>query len=130
MDKKLNLQCLRAVAASLVVVDHAMTNEIRHGALSPTLFPVAWFAGWMGVAYFFVTAGYVMLSSTEGKFGGGAASADFIWRRLVRIVPMYWLVTLATIAVERHAHSVADLIRSLLFIPYHHAADGALLLRG
>ena len=129
MDKKLQLQSLRAIAASLVVIDHAISNEIRHGLLSPTLFPIAWYVGWMGVAYFFVTSGYIMLTTSERKFGQVASSWDFVWRRVARIVPMYWIATLVTFVLERHSHTIPDLIRSLLFIPYHHSVDGSQLLR-
>ena len=52
-----------------------------------------------GVDLFFVISGFVMVWSSWGSFGQVASVGPFVWRRLLRIVPLYWLLTAATVLV-------------------------------
>jgi exopolysaccharide production protein ExoZ len=45
--------------------------------------------------------------------------AQFLWHRVVRVVPFYWIATLI-MAVHRNS-SASDTVRSLLFWPYRDA---------
>ncbi len=80
-----NLQALRALAAWMVVMHHlrAPLGEVW-APLGETLI----FAS--GVDIFFVLSGYVMVASTRGR---RVSPTAFLTRRLVRIAPLYWLVT-------------------------------------
>lgn len=80
-----NLQVLRALAAWMVVAHHLRgpLGEIW-SPLGETLI----FAS--GVDIFFVLSGYVMVASTKGR---QVSPLSFLRRRLVRIAPLYWLVT-------------------------------------
>ena len=82
--------------------------------------------GDLGVAAFFVVSGFVMVYAHGRDFGEPGAPARFMLRRIGRIAPFYWVVTLgyaAKLAVDGAPPSVADVARSLLFIPYGEAGD-------
>ncbi|KVL37824.1 acyltransferase family protein [Burkholderia sp. MSMB1835] len=99
-----NIQCARAFAA-LAVVGY-------HMGILP--------AGQAGVDLFFVISGFIMscVAPCEGR--------AFFRKRLIRIVPLYWLTTLGVFAIatwrpqwlNTTTASAAYLVKSLLFIPY------------
>ena len=100
-----NVQMLRAIAAMLVVLQHF--DNITIGAF--------------GVDIFFVISGFVI-----AYVGCTDTPRAFILKRLFRLVPLYWLGTLAVFAVACIAPDLLnnttsdplDLVKSLLFIPY------------
>ena len=109
-----NIQVLRAVAALLVVYVHLWPLAGRLGA--PAF-------GSAGVDIFFVISGFIMVYTTaRSDVGPLGFAAD----RICRIVPIYWLITLAAFALAAAAprlfnSTVADpvqLAKSLLFIPF------------
>ena len=111
------LQYTRAVAALLVVFYHAaiQANNQFAGAL-----PVF---GKSGVDIFFVLSGFVMWTSTSQR---AVSPALFLKRRLARIAPLYWALTLAASAIALIAPHLlrstrfdpAHLVASLCFIPW------------
>lgn len=114
----LSLQYLRAVAAMLVVVFHALVQvHVLYGG-----FPIPAF-GEVGVDIFFVLSGYVMWHSTAGRPLSGR---DFLLKRLIRIAPLYWAVTLAAVAatlivpaaLNSTRFDVAHILASLMFVPW------------
>ena len=93
-DRLISLQWLRAIAAAMVVVHHALFNTNTAQGLGwdaeRSLFG---FANWtFGIHIFFVVSGFIMITSTH-DFGEPGASLRFLSRRLVRIVPLYWIIT-------------------------------------
>jgi peptidoglycan/LPS O-acetylase OafA/YrhL len=107
-----NIQILRAFAATAVVVFHT-------GFRLPFLRSF----GSFGVDVFFVISGYIMARILDPD----NRSSDFFFRRrLLRIVPPYWVFTLviflAAMLVPQLMGStratIPDLIKSLLFIPF------------
>jgi exopolysaccharide production protein ExoZ len=99
-----SIQSLRAVAALAVVLFH-------EGVLK---------TGYGGVDIFFVISGFIM-----GAVGTGDSVSGFLAKRIVRIAPLYWAVTLLMCAISlspgafRHfAFDVPSLAKSLFFIPY------------
>jgi exopolysaccharide production protein ExoZ len=117
------LQALRAIAAWLVVTDHALL-EISRNDPRNWVTHVAWAMGSTGVYVFFVISGFIMVHTSWDSFGGRAVAASFIRRRVIRIVPLYWLATVAALGFHQvsgtHGASAgwSELIHSLLFIPY------------
>jgi exopolysaccharide production protein ExoZ len=109
-----NIQALRAVAALLVVVVHL---DVFLQKLGYRPF------GFGGVDLFFVISGFIMVYTT---FDRRIRPADFLYRRIARIVPIYWLITLAVWSVALVAPALlqgtsADpyqLLNSLLFVPF------------
>ncbi len=120
------LQALRAVACLLVVAYHALgTRDRAHGGGAEP-----WPNGAAGVDLFFVISGYVMAVSARKLAGRRDPWRVFMARRLERIVPLYWLLTLAKAAITLAAPGMAPTTRlsgwnmaaSLLFIPARDAA--------
>jgi exopolysaccharide production protein ExoZ len=116
------IQYLRAVAALLVVFHHAL-NQFPEIA---TRIPID--TGASGVDVFFVISGFVMTYTTRTN---EYRPAGFLLRRAVRIIPLYWSMTLFVAALllvaptfVRHSKfSFEDLFLSLLFIPHANAGE-------
>ena len=83
------IQALRAIAALLVVVDHAFDMWV--GRISPGA--SAWSNGAAGVDIFFIISGFVMVVSSERFRNEPSAWWIFMRHRIVRIFPLYWLMT-------------------------------------
>jgi peptidoglycan/LPS O-acetylase OafA/YrhL len=75
---------------------------------------------------FFAVSGFIMVVTTATAFGSGAAAFDFMRRRLIRIVPLYWALTTVMLFVVTFTPSLmpkvdgADhmyLLKSYLFWP-------------
>jgi len=115
------IQALRFVAAMLVVLAHstAMVNERMH------LDMFKWRAGWSGVDIFFVISGFVMAISSGTLIPRANGWKIFITRRLIRIVPLYWVATTLKLATILALPTLAldspielwNTIASYLFIP-------------
>jgi exopolysaccharide production protein ExoZ len=113
----LPIQYLRGVAALMVVWHHAAGQIQGMSALVP------WRFGTSGVDLFFVISGFIMVVTTSGT---GMRPTEFWRRRIVRVVPLYWLLTLLMVAVALIAPTLfktlkvapATLLQSLLFIPH------------
>ena len=92
------IQVLRAVAAIGVVFTHAIT---RIGVTFPQGDHESLFAGPhgqitvgdAGVDLFFVISGFIMLHVHRDDFAKPGAPLHFMTRRILRIVPIYWLLT-------------------------------------
>jgi exopolysaccharide production protein ExoZ len=121
--KLYSLQAMRGIAALLVVADHALL-EISHNEPGNPITNIAWTLGNAGVYIFFVISGFIMVHICWESFGRKAAAANFLRRRFIRIVPLYWLATLAALAYHKvsstHGGDAgwSELIYSLAFIPY------------
>lgn len=126
MKTIVNIQVLRFVAAAMVLfshVQHEILNRpfFEKGSFEP-IEPVFW-AG--GVDIFFVISGFIMFYLHSEDFGKPRASSKFLVKRLVRIVPLYWLFTLLMIVAslafrDQVAHaemSASHIAASFLFIP-------------
>jgi peptidoglycan/LPS O-acetylase OafA/YrhL len=83
------IQVLRFVAAALVVGLHA--TFIVHDRMDAT--QTVWSIGWIGVPIFFVISGFVMVVSSQRLVGTPSGWREFLMRRGVRIVPLYWIAT-------------------------------------
>ena len=114
------VQVLRGLAASLVVLHHYLASQIERGAeVSRWLENL----GGSGVDIFFVISGFIMMITTSGVKNDPAAG-DFLWRRLVRIVPLYWALTIIAYAMVLAAGSSVNTVvsperffMSMLFLP-------------
>lgn len=118
MPRLNGLQMLRVVAAYLIVVYHCFEN--LH-AENPDQFARFVMAP-LGVDLFFVISGFVMVYITQH----GETPLGFLTKRVVRIVPLYWLTTIGVIvALQFYPWSFhyADLsldsiLASFFFIPH------------
>jgi exopolysaccharide production protein ExoZ len=110
------IQYLRGIAAMLVVLFHAMNKAPGFEDLNSSSFIPN------GVDLFFVISGFIMWVTTAGK---KVTPRDFMIRRIIRVVPLYWLMTFLMIAcslipgmLAKLRVSTAAVVQSLLFIPY------------
>ncbi len=120
--KLLHLQILRALAASLVVVDHTYNELYQRGALLSPNIDSAYLQGHLGVSAFFVLSGFIMMRQSADKFGSPANALTFAWHRILRIVPLYWIATALGLAAVLVTHTrilrpAFQLVLSLLFLP-------------
>lgn len=77
-----SVQYLRAIAAFSIVIFH----RLEAGEHFDRIFRV-------GTDIFFVTSGFMVWSVTAGQSMG---PVEFVIRRLSRIAPLYWILTLVT----------------------------------
>jgi exopolysaccharide production protein ExoZ len=121
----LGIQYLRAVGAVLIVFFHTTIQIPRYTEyFNNSLLGQLHLAN--GVDLFFVVSGLIMMLSSRR-----ARAGDFIARRMIRIIPMYWILTslLAVLACWRPElfHNTAlsweYLLKSLAFIPYANPAQ-------
>lgn len=103
-----------------VVVNHAALDldriAIAPGALQH--FDV----GAAGVDLFFIISGFVMVYASEPLFGSSRGALTFFCHRLIRIVPLYWIVTafaltLAMMHGYGTMYSFHMIAGSFLFVP-------------
>lgn len=118
MKTLLSIQYLRGFAAVAVVAYHAC-QWIQA--------PVA--VGAAGVDIFFVISGFIMWTTT---WNGPVSPARFAWRRLTRVAPLYWVLTLALAVAATALPGVfphvtpqpLHIAKSMLFIA-HNNPEGA-----
>ncbi len=112
------IQILRALAALLVVFAH-------FEYVKPAV-------GGFGVDIFFVISGFIMAYIADKSTDG------FLYRRIIRIVPLYYAMTFLTTGLylvkpdwfRNVIVTPAALAKSLLFIPYHINESGPILALG
>jgi exopolysaccharide production protein ExoZ len=109
------IQYLRALAAMMVVWGHSVyiIPSIADRLGAP-------YFGGSGVDLFFLISGFIMVVTTSRT---EVTPQKFFLLRIIRVVPLYWLATLAWIAYRAFQHSFQGLYpgaiaKSLLFIPY------------
>ena len=91
-----SVQVLRAVAALGVVACHyGLFYSQSLG--DPRAIMILNF-GEAGVDLFFVISGFIMVYASQSLYGRADAPKTFFTRRLIRIVPIYWLVMTAYLA--------------------------------
>ena len=113
MKTVLSIQYLRAAAALSVVLFH--TFQCTNNGFA---------VGAGGVDVFFVISGFVLWAVIEAR---PMSPGRFLWRRAVRVVPLYWAITLALAALVLAAPAVLPQVKfrwghfleSLVFIPHN-----------
>ena len=120
-QKFMGIQVLRIVAACLVVFTHSTFYAFERLDRSFSV----WNNGANGVHIFFVVSGFVMIYSSQRLLNSPDGWRIFAERRIVRIVPLYWLVTSLKVAIMLCTagfalHTIlspATAIYSYLFLP-------------
>lgn len=107
---------LRGIAALMVLYCHLLAPEL---ALDPGYAPSKIFwtieTGHAAVLFFFVLSGYVIGLTNPEKAWSGTASRRYLWRRFVRLYPMYFLAVMLGYAV-RPVESWQALLGNLLLL--------------
>lgn len=118
-----NLQTLRGIAALMVILHHVREyfsadypwiSEIHLGAA--------------GVDVFFVLSGVVISLSDRGD---SAVPSQFLVRRIIRVVPMYWLALfvvgallllgMSPLGIAAQDATLGNMLRSMGFVPFERA---------
>nr|WP_242012031.1 acyltransferase [Acetobacter oeni] len=107
----MSIQYMRAIAALSVVVFHQFQ----------TIIPLTQ-CGKYGVDLFFIISGFIMIALTDRK---ETSPSDFVLERFVRIVPLYYIATLATLVlVKFHIYvphlvtsNIEHVLKSVCFMP-------------
>lgn len=124
-----SIQFLRAAAAGMVVVEHALTEAMQLAGKDTTGISHGW---QYGVDIFFVISGFIMVITNYKLFGNAGSSWLFIKKRIIRIVPTYWfftiLMVLAILAfptqLNKAKFDLAHVIASFIFLPFPNPAGG------
>ena len=119
MARLQTLQAARGFAANLVILSHLFSVEAKY--TSGGVLPAFCIYGVAGVDLFFVLSGFIMAAVA----GISIESTEFLWRRIVRIYPTYWLVSIAVLAVTLVAPGIVNssitgpisLWRSFMLVP-------------
>ena len=90
-----NLQILRAVAALSVVLYHIRGTAESYN-YNPKIVSLIGNLGSSGVDIFFVISGFIMLHT---QFDNKQTVLNFFKKRIIRIAPLYWLVTTVVILI-------------------------------
>ena len=86
----IGVQSLRFFAALAVLWAHI--SLIINERFGNPAFPIS-DIGFTGVAVFFVISGFVLFVSTPYLIGVNGSGKDFALRRIIRLVPLYWIAT-------------------------------------
>jgi exopolysaccharide production protein ExoZ len=110
------IQYLRAIAAVLVLGFHL--SELYPEVGRPIFF------GSAGVDIFFILSGFIMAYTTRVipvSQNIWQQSRDFIWRRFIRVMPLYWIVLLWTYKpIISQGEFIWDDLKDFFFIPRYH----------
>lgn len=129
-EKLVGVQYLRAIAALMVAYYHLVDQipAFAHTLSFSSVLSSQRLSA--GVDIFFVISGFIMYVT-----GRDLSAGEYAWRRLVRIVPLYWALTLVVCAIavldaatlHRTDVTAEYAIKSLLFLPYHNPTQQDLL---
>lgn len=130
MQKYVGIQALRFVAAALVVIAHTTQAILTrlHGGDDTGY----WVLGTFGVDIFFVISGFIMASTTKNAPVSFESATQFFVRRLIRVVPLYWIYTTLKLLIvglvpassTKVFPSFEHIVASYLFIPHVDASGG------
>jgi peptidoglycan/LPS O-acetylase OafA/YrhL len=117
------IQYLRGLAATLVVAEHAnlVIGLPKYFGRQPVAFE--FYGGPAGVDLFFVVSGFIIAYITlePRSLGPRGGIGDFLWRRVVRIVPFLWLCVAVYAALRfagrDGAFELAPYLRALTLFP-------------
>ena len=116
-----SLQVLRFLAAFMVLFGHVQHEALSFGIADDgslaSLNVVTWGSG---VDIFFVISGFIMYFISAKAFGTEGAQKRFLKKRIIRLVPLYWLFTSAMLlAMAVFPGQIAHTV----FAPFHIAAS-------
>ncbi|MDN0074567.1 acyltransferase [Crenobacter sp. SG2303] len=114
-----SIQALRGLAAILVVLFHFRTIP---GSANQTVADYLFIYGSIGVTLFFTISGFIVVYITDDQAEGLTSGVEFIIKRVCRVIPLYYLVTLG--AAGSSLDTLYETGRSMLFIPLDGSAVG------
>ena len=123
MKKINNIQGLRGIAVLFVGFFHLLLIEEKYD--KNTIIPKLISFGISGVDLFFVISGFVIVMVTRGQFRKADSAIKFIYHRLSRIYPIYWIYSSLVLAlflfkpswVNSAQGNQVDIVSSFLLLP-------------
>ncbi|WP_207534231.1 acyltransferase family protein [Desertivirga arenae] len=113
-----SIQLLRAVAVILVAYVHIVDSSTFASPQQKNLFYLEnW--GAIGLDLFFVISGFIMTVITPNYVNTGNWK-DFLLKRALRIIPIYWLLSIFSYVVSTargSSFSFEKIIKTVLFLP-------------
>ena len=121
-----SLQAIRGFAAIGVLMFHG--TEMIHTKLGYLPMNNLSIVGFSGVDVFFVLSGFIILYTSFGK----TSISNFIKKRIIRIYPIYWVVTVLLISLyfispspdQAHKGDLGVILGSLSLFPQEHYVVG------
>lgn len=118
------IQVLRGYAATSVALLHVLYK--LDPAVGTNYFNNVWYDLGSGVDVFFVLSGFIIVYVSGRHFGNPAYRRVFLYRRITRIIPIYWfyttlmlvLILLAPRIVPQSSTTPMHAIASYLFLPW------------
>ena len=129
-----SIHFLRGLAAVFVVLAHALGSNLlklpQHQSILPGSFESQLIICASSVDFFFLISGFTMFYVYAKDFGTPFGWRDFMVRRVIRIVPMYWIITgiyaagllFVPSAFSTLKFQLRHAIESFLFIPTTNSA--------
>ena len=87
----ISLQIMRGIAAVSVVAFHTSLIMAKPQYGSMHAFESATSRGWIGVNFFFVLSGFIILYAHAKDIGRPQQLGSYLWRRFSRLYPAYWV---------------------------------------
>ena len=120
------IQVCRGIAALLVLLFH--TTQLSQEKLGRSFLGNLFAFGGAGVDFFFVLSGFIIFFVHQADLGRRDRLQPFLLKRLIRIYPLYWLVTLVILPIYflvpktgyGYERDLAVIVKSLLLIPQQH----------
>jgi exopolysaccharide production protein ExoZ len=116
-----SIQALRAVAILLVVYTHALDSATMvFGSSLQSKFYYLKDWGPIGVDLFFAISGFIMTRVVESYISRGHWKS-FIIKRILRIVPLYWLLTAVAILLKTYMNiniTSLEIGKAFYFFPF------------
>lgn len=122
-----SLQIYRGVAALLVVLFHL--RLIMEKYFVSGFYSDIWIFGNYGVQFFFVLSGFIIFHAHSHQLGQKNALSNYCFKRINRIYPPYWVITLTlapfwffvqSFGVPYHK-SISAFIMSIFLLPQSHS---------
>lgn len=114
------LQAMRALAAGMVVFVHGISTyqaKVTPGGVGLSTYDY----GDLGVKLFFCISGFIIFASAADKQHGVLSAWGFARKRVIRVVPLYWLATgiyAIKLGLQGQWAGPDETVRSFLFLPY------------
>lgn len=118
-----SLQWLRALAAMMVLIGHVLEEAAHYRGIGAGAAALPWTRG---VDVFFVISGVVIALAGQRHAGSTSGAGAFLVRRVIRVVPLYWMFTTLMVAalvvapggVKETELDPGQIAASYLFLPY------------
>ncbi len=102
-----SIQAMRGFAATAVAIyhTHLILNQPEYGAID--VFRSWATKGWLGVNFFFVLSGFIILFAHQADLGRPARIGAYVRKRFARVYPVYWIALslYLSLAVVHMGHS-------------------------